>query len=85
MLIKYKKCYKTYGSFKSQKSVQIYNIILNIGKVIAINMLNGKMCQLFSASLGLFLTFSMLIYSVLRSLLVKKTQIHGQKNTNNPN
>ena len=54
MLIKYKKCYKTYGSFKSQKSVQIYNIILNIGKVIAINMLNGKMCQLFSASLGLF-------------------------------
>ena len=73
MLIKYKKCYKTYGSFKSLKSVQIYNIILNIGKVIAINMLNGKMCQLFSASSGLFLMFSMLIYSILRRLLVKKT------------
>lgn len=73
MLIKYKKCYKTYGSFKSQKSAQIYNIISNIRKVIAINMLNGKMCQLFSASSGLFLTFSVLIYSVLRCLLVKKT------------
>lgn len=73
MLIKYKKCYKTNGPFKSQKSVQIYNIISNIRKVIAINMLNNKKCQLFSASLGPFLMFSMLIYSILRRLLVKKT------------